>query len=113
MIVFYDFIFSISNQSKDTRDLGRWSYISITGKKEITTTFITCYCPVKGTSPGSTYFQHLIYMSENKDKIPAIMIFPRQIFGYDLKKLIEEKSDRGNQLVVSGDFNSSYEALSS
>ena len=43
MVAFVDLTFSISSQSKDVRGVGRWYYISITGKQGVITTFITCY----------------------------------------------------------------------
>ena len=51
-------------------------------------------------------------MSENKDKLPESIKCPRQLFGYDLSKAIEKYTDKGNQLIVCGDFNSQYEDLS-
>ena len=111
MVAFDDLVFNISDQGADSRKLGRWSYITITGKNEVKTTFITCYCPVISNSPGAVYSQHLIYMAENKNKIPDGIICPRQLYGHDLQIFLQTKSDLGHQLMVMGDFNSEYEEL--
>ena len=85
--------------------------MSIRGKNDVITTFITCYCPVKGTSPGSVYAQHLLYMSNNILQYPNNIVCPRQLFGHDLRIFIEDKLNKQHQIVVSGDFNSCYEDL--
>ena len=38
---------------------------------------------------------------------------PRQLFGLDLKLILEQKIREGHQLIIMGDFNSSYDELSS
>ena len=91
MLAFQNLVFNISKQGRDSQNLGRWSYFSITGINKLTTTFITCYCPVVSSSPGSYFSQNLIYMAENKSAIPDNMSCPRELYGHDLKKLIEEK----------------------
>ena len=110
-VAFDDLVFRISEQGCDTRKLGRWSYISVTGKNNLTTTFITCYCPVIGRNSGSVYSQHLTYMSQNSKEIPYGITCPRQLFGHDLQQLIETFTNKGNQIMVLGDFNSMYNEL--
>ena len=83
MVAFNDLVFNISDQGADNRNLGRWSYITITGKNEVKTTFITCYCPVISSSPRAVYSQHLVYMAENKAKFPCGITCPRQLYGHD------------------------------
>ena len=62
----------ITEQDQDTRKLGRWSYITITGQIGDKTTFSTCYCPVRGTSPASAYsWQPYKYITMNNNKGPA------------------------------------------
>ena len=111
MIAFNNLVHNTSGQGYDSRRLGRWSFISITGKNGFITTFITCYCPVISTSPGSAYSQHLVYMAENEGEIPSSIKCPRQLFGQDLREFINEKITHGHQLVISGDFNSGYNEL--
>ena len=52
---FGDLVFRISEQGADERKLGRWGFITITGKNDLKTTIFTCYCPCRGKSPGSAY----------------------------------------------------------
>ena len=112
MIGYDDLAFRISNQEEDSRNLGRWSILTLTGKNGLKTTFITCYCPVVSGSTGSAYAQHLIYMAENKESVPDNIVCPRQLFGYDLRKAITKYTNMGNQMIVCGDFNSEYSGLS-
>ena len=48
MVAFDDLVWRITDQGEDDRLLGRWSYITITGKNNLKTTIVTCYCPCKG-----------------------------------------------------------------
>ena len=109
---FGDLVYRISDQGTDERNLGRWGYITITGKNNVTTSIFTCYCPCRGKSPGSAYSQQLIYMAENKDQLPDTNC-PRQLFGMDLKEVIGKKIEQGHQIILMGDFNSEYSELES
>ena len=111
IVAFDDFVFGITKQGSDSRKLGRWVWVTVTGKNNCNTTIITCYCPVKGTSPGSVYAQHLLYMAEHNIDVPNNITCPRQLFGHDLQNIIEEKERLGHQLIVCGDFNSEYDEL--
>ena len=84
MIAFDDFVYTTSQQESDTIDLGRWSTVTITGRHDILTSIFTCYCPVRSTSLGLAYPQHLLYISKNRNSLPDINC-PRQLFGIDLK----------------------------
>ena len=61
--------------------------------------------------PGSIYSQHLVYMAEKLGEIPNNTVWPRQIFGHNLKSFIEKQSEVGHQMIVCEDFNSEYENL--
>ena len=50
-------------------------------------------------------------MVVNKNKIPSDIIYPRQLYGHDLKAFIQEKSEAGYQLLVLGNFNSDHSEL--
>ena len=63
----------------------------MTGKNRIKTIFVTLYWPVSSPSPGSIYAQHLIYMTESKDKILDGIECSCQLFGHNLKELISYK----------------------
>ena len=110
MVAFDDLVFPISNQGQDSRNLGRWGFVTINGKNELKTSIFTCYCPTRNTLSGSVYSQHLTYMAENRDSIPDTFC-PRQLFGMDLKLAIEERIYLGHQVIVMGDFNAEYEKL--
>jgi len=43
--------------------------------------------------------------------IPEHITCPRQLFGYDLRKFIEQQIEQGHQIIVMGDFNSEYAVL--
>ena len=79
-----ELVYKIGSQGVDPRNLGRWSYMTIDGKNDLSTTLITCYCPVKGTCTGSAYVQQLKYMADHRAELPEDMNCPRQLFGHDL-----------------------------
>ena len=112
MVMFGELTFRISFQSYDPRGLGRWSILTLTGKQNVNTTIITCYCPTRSKSLGSTFVQQLIYMANNKDELPNVDC-PRQLFGIDLKNELEAFVNKGHNLIVMGDFNSHYLDLTS
>ena len=68
--LFGNSIFKISKQRCDRQKLGRWLYITLKGKNDITTTIITYYFLCQGTSSEYVYVQHLLYMSEHESEIP-------------------------------------------
>ena len=72
MLMLGDVTFRISDQGTDFRNLGRWSYITLTGKNDVNTTIFTCYCPCRKTCAGSAFVQHLLYMARNKSALPNI-----------------------------------------
>ena len=108
----------VSGRGQDNRNLGRWSWIELNGVGECSTTIITAYCPVISPSPGSCYSQHLTYMSIHANKAdtdhhyyPPEITCPRQLFGYDLKRFVDQKRLEGHQVILMGDFNSEYDAV--
>ena len=111
MMITGELTFRISSQGGDHRRLGRWSSVTLTGKNEVNTTILTCYCPSRSSSLGSTFVQQLLFMANNKDSIPDVDC-PRQLFGIDLKIEIEKFVSKGHKIIVMGDFNSHYEDLS-
>ena len=104
-------MFGIRAQASDFRKLGRWSYYIVEGKNHLKTLFLTCYCPVRSSNPGSAYSQQLVYMNSHRDLFPNEFQCPRQLFGYDLGNLIQEFYDEGTQLCIMGDFNSDYDSV--
>ena len=112
MLMLGDITFRLSKQAQDPRHLGRWSMVTLTGKNDINTTIITCYCPNRSKELGSAYVQQLLYMANNKAALPDIDC-PRQLFGIDLKCQIEQHVEKGHNVIVMGDFNSHYDKLTS
>ena len=113
MCGFDDLAYRITSQGQDQRKLGRWSYFSTCGKNNLKTTYITCYCPVKSNNPGSAYSQQLTYMANHKANIDSSITCPRQLFGNDLSEMLDSLVNQGQQIILSGDFNSEYADLCS
>lgn len=103
--------FRICAKGQDARNLGRWSTTTVRGKNELKTTIITCYCPVFGRGPLSSYSQHLKYMADNPDLIPDDITCPRNLFGFDLKSLVTSLQQEDHQIILMGDFNCEYSIL--
>jgi hypothetical protein len=85
--------------------------MTIEGKNQLLTTFITCYCPVLGTGAMSAYSQHLQYIATHQEDIPDNIVCPRQLFGHDLASLITNFQNANHQIILLGDFNSEYTLL--
>ena len=111
MMVMGELTFRISCQSSDHRNLGRWSSFTLTGKNEVNTTILTCYCPSRSSSLGSTFAQQLLFMANNKATLPDVDC-PRQLFGIDLQNEIGQLVTKGHNIIIMGDFNSHYDNLS-
>jgi hypothetical protein len=90
MLMLGDVSFRISDQGEDSRNLGRWSYITLTGKNNTTTTIFTYNCPYCSPGTGSSFVQQMLYMVIHKETLPDFDC-PRQLFGYDLKIEIDKK----------------------
>ena len=110
-IAFDNVVFKITKQDSDIRGIGRWSYLTLTGNNMLNTTILSCYYPVIGSSPGSVYSQHLVYMSKNRTSIPAGMTCPRQLLGHDLKSEIDKLIVDGHQVIIAENFNADYFGL--
>ena len=50
-------------------------------------------------------------MVEHTNKYPGDITCLRQLYDYDLKSLIEKKSNEGHKIMVVGDFNAQYSEL--
>ena len=51
MFVLNDFAYMIASQGYDQCHLGCWSYFKTSGKNNLKTAVIICYCPVKAETP--------------------------------------------------------------
>jgi hypothetical protein len=67
MLMLGDVSFRISDQGEDSRNLGQWSYITLTGKNNATTTIFTCYWPCHSPCTGSAFVQQMLYMAIHKE----------------------------------------------
>lgn len=85
----------------DKEGLGRWNYITIKGKKDYYTTLISIYRPNKYQE---TYMRQTAYTAKRR-KIVSSETTPEQIWYHDLKDLIQEKINKGHEVIVAGDFN--------
>ena len=81
---------------QDSKELGRWSWVKVTGKQNCVTRFVTVYCP-KPTGKGmnTVYEQQLEYLKKD----------PTAAFWEDLAHTIVKWQNEGNQLVIMGDWN--------
>ena len=90
------------NNGQDESNLGRWVWTKYQGKDGKILRVVTVYRPVKKGEGGSqsTYKQHLRWLVKNKDDRD-----PRTALMEDLSLQIEEWRDKGESIVVMGDFN--------
>ena len=90
------------NNGQDESNLGRWVWTKYQGKDGKILRVVTVYRPVKtgGGGSQSTYKQHLRWLVKNKDDRD-----PRTALMEDLSLQIEEWRDKGESIVVMGDFN--------
>ena len=90
---------SIKVQSgKDSRGLGRWSWIRC-GKNGKHTTFISAYRPVVATSGGGStvYDQHLRHLEEGEN--------PRKVMLRELADFVIERQEKGDVIIIGMDTN--------
>jgi len=80
--------------------MGRWTWVTLRGKRGIKTTIISTYRPCKSANEQSVEMQQLQFL-RNKGDITD----PHDRFDNDLKSLIEEKLDNEHKIILLGDFN--------
>ena len=79
----------------DATGLGRWSWVLLSGKQRCVTRFVTVYCPTKSFGPSTVYTQQLTQLKTD----------PIARFWDDLAKEIHTWQQKGEQLVIMGDWN--------
>ena len=92
----------ITEHGKDETGLGRWTWISITGKRGLNTKILTGYRPVRDFSnrPGTVYSQHeKFFYAQGQPREP------RLAFLHDLGTLLRQWIERGSQIVLGLDLN--------
>ena len=67
--------------------MGRWTWATLRGRNQLSTTIISTYRPVQSSNAGSVETQQLRYMRTHE----ILNIDPIQKYNQDLKKLIQEK----------------------
>ena len=81
---------------QDTKELGRWSWVKVTGKQNCVTRIVTVYCPKRtGVGMNTVYEQQLEFLKTN----------PTAAFWEDLAKAIVQLQNEGDQLIIMGDWN--------
>ena len=68
---------------------------------------------MKSNNPGLAYSQQRIYIANHKANMDSTITCPRQLFGNDLSGLLNSLINQGQQIILSGDFNSEYTDLCS
>ena len=107
--IFNENIFHAQDKGMDHRGWGRWNWVELQGKNNMTTTIISAYCPCISDSPNSVWSQHLYGMNDMDLEDPDTN--PRQLFWSDLSKLLKDKQKDGKAIILMGDFNSDFSDL--
>ena len=95
-IVVDDMAQRFHSAGQDTKELGRWSWVKVTGKQNCVTRFVTVYCPkITGKGMNTVYEQQLEFLKTD----------PTAKFWEDLAQSIVGWQNDGNQLVLMGDWN--------
>jgi hypothetical protein len=95
----------ISEQGMDSHGLGRWSYVSITGKNGrqvlITTVYQACKASISTIGSKTAYAQQWHLIRQEGDRMPD----PRKRFIQDLDAFLEPHYAKGTEILLIGDFN--------
>jgi Endonuclease/Exonuclease/phosphatase family. len=95
--------YSVTATDNDPRKLGRWSSMRLKGKNNTLCRIICAYCPCVSTGTSSTFAGQILGLaSEN------MYDCPRQQFWQDLQNFIITCQDNHEQVIVMGDWNSTY-----
>ena len=93
---------TINGSGHDSSGLGRWSWIQLQGKCDVSTSIITAYCPCKSypKQPETVYNQQRCYlMTQKRDVCPC------KAFRHDLSTFIKQRVQKGDQIVLCIDLN--------
>ena len=80
--------------------LGRWSWTTIRGGNDIHTTIITAYRPCLRGGEKTTYTQHIRTFNLQQRKG-----CPRHLWKVDLQQFIQQRMDKGEQIILAADMN--------
>ena len=86
----------------DTKRLGRWSWVKIRGKNDISLRIVSVYVPHLNKTHG-----HLNVYAQHQDALltMGIAINPIKCFWEDFWAMIDECIQNGEQLIIAGDWN--------
>ena len=94
----------------DTDHMGRWTYITLQGKRNKKTTFVTCYqCvsqDIRYVGPKTVYAQQYSLLGQTKTHTNTC---PRFHFKQDLRRLLQDLTTDDHSIILSGDFNRSFD----
>lgn len=94
---------------EDKHSLGRWNFITIKGKHEYYTTFISVYRPA---THQETYLRHTAYSADRRKGMNGNNS-PDELWYLDLADLIQDELEKGYEVIVAGDFNDNLNDTSS
>ena len=91
----------------DPMKLGHFLYIQ--GRYNCSAVVISAYCPCLSSGPYSVYAQHLNYMNIHN---PTDNLDVRAFFSWnDLETFVRQRIDDGDQIILTGDFNSEFKEV--
>ena len=85
-----------------TDDMGRWTWLTLRGKKGVHTTVILAYRLCESKYEGALEMQELRFLRKKFDESDKD---PLERYEEDLKVLIESKLDEEHRVILMGDFN--------
>ena len=89
-----------ADSTEDPRGLGRWSSVTLEGKRDSRVTIITAYrtCPgsIKTSPIGSVFAREYTYLKENGHA----SLNPRSIFLSDLQDFIRPLQEKGHAIIL-------------
>ena len=92
----------VLESGKDT-NMGRWSWITLQGKNDITTTVISGYRPCGSTlTPNTVFSQQLRYLAAVQTDV-----CPLQLWLDDMGRFVQNKLSSGHQIILAADMNDS------
>jgi hypothetical protein len=90
----------VTAQGSDSSDLGRWSWLKLTGRQNHELIVASAYRPVEGTGPNTVHAQHQRFLHSNgTDDNPSDKFF------HDLKELINLWKNTGHHIILGIDAN--------
>ena len=93
----------IYKKGEDTRNMGRWSWITLRDPTQVIhTTIITLYYPCTNIGTYTVYSQQL---EKIRATMPKYTGTATDLYNEDLEAFIKEQTESNNQVIIMGDFN--------